>query len=102
MRGGVADLCVVILQVIYVIQHPTFVFSIFQQGTYIQHIVQVCLDLDMQLLTLRLLQILVRRFIVDITASHTHKSSVIYCFVFFFFFFFFSCFALNYQLSNSF
>lgn len=76
--GRGADLRVVILQVVHMIQHPSSVFSILQQGTYIQHVVHVCLDLDMQLLALCLLQILVGRFILDITTSHICKRTVVY------------------------
>lgn len=73
MGGGGADLHVVILQIVHMIQHPSFVFSIFQQGTHVQHVVHVCLDLDMQLLTLCFLQILFGRFRSNITTSYRQK-----------------------------
>lgn len=53
-----ADLCVVVMQVVHMLQHPSSVLSVLQQGTYIQHIVQVRLDLDLQLLALGQLQTL--------------------------------------------
>lgn len=52
------QLCVVFLQVVNMLQHPSSVLSVLQQGSYIQHIVQIRLDLDLQLLTLCLLQML--------------------------------------------
>ena len=53
-----ANLYVVVLQVVHMFQHPSSVLSVLQQGTYIQHIVQVRLDLDLQLLALGQLQTL--------------------------------------------
>lgn len=45
-----------ILQFLYMLQHPSSVLSIFQQSSHIQHIIQVGLDLHLQLLTLCLFQ----------------------------------------------
>lgn len=52
------NLGVVLLQLVHVLQHPSSVLRILQQGTHIQHIVQVGLDLYLQLLTLCELQTL--------------------------------------------
>lgn len=71
--GGGANLHVVILQIVHMIQHPSFVFSVFQQGTDVQHIVHVRLDLHMQLLALCFLQILFRRIRSDIPTSYRPK-----------------------------
>lgn len=68
--GGGADLYVVILQIVHMIQHPSFVFSVFQQGTDVQHVVHVRLDLHMQLLTLCFLQILFGRLRSDKPTSY--------------------------------
>lgn len=56
-----ADLCIMVLQFIHMLQHPSSVLSILQQGSNIQHIVQICLDLDLQLLTLCLFQTLTQK-----------------------------------------
>lgn len=53
-----ANLGVVLLQFIHVLLHPSSVLRILQQGTNIQHVVQVSLDLYLQLLALCELQTL--------------------------------------------
>lgn len=52
------NLGIVLLQLVHVLQHPSSVLRILQQGTHVQHIVQVGLDLDLQLLALCELQTL--------------------------------------------
>lgn len=52
------NLGVVLLQFVHVLQHPSSVLRILQQGTHIQHVVQVSLDLYLQLLALCELQTL--------------------------------------------
>lgn len=52
------NLGIVLLQLVHVLQHPSSVLRILQQGTHVQHIVQVGLDLDLKLLALCELQTL--------------------------------------------
>lgn len=52
------NLSVVLLELVHVLQHPSSVLRVLQQGTHVQHIVQVGLYLHLQLLTLCELQTL--------------------------------------------
>lgn len=69
----VADLNVVLLQIFHVVQHPSSVLCILQQGSHIKHIVQVGLDLNLQLLALCQLESLINTHIdTQVCSSQVH------------------------------